>query len=51
MTDTEPDRVYDPSNPEHRAWWAEEVRQQVLDLYDLPEGLMLAWAENHGTDT
>jgi hypothetical protein len=45
MTETEPNRAYDASNPEHRAWWAETVRQQILDVVDLPEGLTLAWQE------
>lgn len=43
MTATESDRVYDPSNPEHLAWWMEKVRRQVADTYDLPDGVTLAW--------
>lgn len=50
VTDTGPDRVYDPSNPEHRSWWREKVRQQILDACDLPEGLTLAWDEAESFD-
>lgn len=40
---TEADRVYDPSNPEHLAWWMEVVRRKVESGMDLPDGVTLAW--------
>lgn len=43
MTDVKPTTVYDPSNPERRAWWMEEARQQVQDAMALPEGITLGW--------
>lgn len=43
MTDTEPVRVYDPSNPEHLAWWMEQVRRKIAAAAGLPDGITLAW--------
>lgn len=49
MTEPEP-RFYDPSIPEHRAWWMETVRQRVEAAMELPEGLTLAWGDDTAVD-
>lgn len=50
MSDTEPERVYDPSNPENLAWWMETVRQRVEAAMDLPDGVTLAWETRTADD-
>lgn len=44
-----PDRIYDPSNPVHLAWWMEQVRQRAEAAMDLPDGVTLTWKSTADT--